>query len=433
MSTEFIAPTWLTTCFVQHSAAHEWLLATQIAERENFLQRGFPSKNEERWKYTDIGFLSRQSFILAKSQDKAIDALVSRLRLQHTQSILVVLINGKFTPQFSDLALLPSEVTLCSLASAFHEYAEQIKFRLITDSKRHPFASLNAALVSDGVFLSVPKNTRVPMPIHLLHINSATENFLACPRNVVIAASGAQVNILEEHYGLDESNYFTNMVTDLDADSNAIIDFHKIQNESPQAAHIAQIFISQQQDATVNVHTLALGGQLGRDDIAVNLQARGAACQVNGFYYLNADNQQIDNHILIEHKAPYCVSEMLYKGIADKKSRVIFNGKILVHKDAQKTQSHQYNHNLMLSPTAEVNTKPELEIYADDVKCAHGDTVGQLDEAALFYLRARGIPKNLAITMLTQSFAADVLNKITCLSIKQKMSDLLTEKFGYDH
>ena len=432
MTIAFTAPAWLTTCFGQQTIAHDWLLVTQIAERENFLQRGFPLKSEERWKYTDLSFLSRDSFMLAQTPEKAIDAVVSRLRLQNTPSILAVLLNGKYSLQFSDLSLLPEGVTLCSLANAFLDHADQIKLRLITDSKHHPFASLNAALVADGVYLAVSKNTRVTMPIHLLHINSATQNFVACPRNMVIVESGAQVNILEEHIGLDESNYFINMVTDIDADSNAIVDYHKIQNESPQAAHIAQIFVTQKQDATVNLHTLATGAHLGRDDIAVNLQARGAACQVNGFYYLNADNQQIDNHILVDHKAPYTVSEMLYKGIADKKSKVIFNGKILVHKDAQKTQSHQYNHNLTLSTAAEINTKPELEIYADDVKCAHGSTVGQLDETALFYLRSRGIAKAQAMKILTKSFAADVLSKITCGSIKQKMSDLITEKFAHD-
>ncbi|MES2217468.1 MAG: Fe-S cluster assembly protein SufD [Pseudomonadota bacterium] len=427
------APEWLTTYFGQQEAAQDWLRATQTSQRESFLQRGFPVRQEERWKYTDISFLTKKIFTVAEHNALDITATLHKLRIANVTSIFVVLLNGKFSAELSDLTLLPTSVVLTSLASAFQTHADYIEPRLPHDSKSYPFATLNSALVSDGVFLLVPDNVRVTVPIHILHINTANQNFLASPRNIVIAGVSSSVTILEEHHGLDESNYFTNLVTDIEAGDNCHVDFHKIQHESMQAAHIAQIFITARQDAVVNVHTLALGAHLGRDDVTVNLSARGAACQLNGFYYLNTDHQQIDNHILIEHSAPYCVSEMLYKGIADKKSKVIFNGKIHVHKDAQKTQSHQYNHNLLLSADAEINTKPELEIYADDVKCAHGDTVGQIDAAALFYLRARGIPQAIAMKMLTQAFAADVFAKITCQAVKQKMADLLNEKFAHDN
>jgi Fe-S cluster assembly protein SufD len=426
------APAWLTACFEQQEAAQNWLRSAQQAQRTSFLARGFPHRKEERWKYNDISFLNRDTFSIAKTEAPDIAASLDKLRLHNLDSILLVLINGKFSTEFSDLSLLPAGVTVQSLAMAFQTHANYIEPRLPHDSKRYPFASLNSALVSDGVFVQVPDNVRITQPIHILHINSAQQNFIASPRNIIIAGANSAITVLEEHHGLDASNYFVNMVTDIEAGANARVIFHKIQQESPCAAHIAQLFIMAQQDAIIEVHSLALGGHLGRDDVTVNLSGRGAACQLNGFYYLKADQQQIDNHILVEHIAPYCVSEMLYKGIADKKSKAIFNGKIHVHKAAQKTQSHQYNHNLLLSADAEVNTKPELEIYADDVKCAHGNTIGELDEDALFYLRARGISQPDAMTILTQAFAAEVFAKMTCQVIKQKMADLLTEKFAHD-
>jgi Fe-S cluster assembly protein SufD len=426
------APAWLTTCLEQQEAAQDWLRATQHSQRASFLQRGLPLRREERWKYTDISFLTKQNYTVDGQLASDITATINKLRLPDIDSVLLVLVNGKFSSEFSDLSLLPETVTVQSLATAFQTHPQYIEPRLPHDSKQYPFATLNSALVSDGVFLLVPDQIRVTAPIHILHINTAKQTFIASPRHIIIAGAHAALTILEEHQGLDDSNYFVNLVTDIEAGANARIDFHKMQNESPAAAHIAQVFVTAGQDAQVNMHNLALGSRLGRDDITVNLNARGAACQLNGFYYLTADQQQIDNHILVEHRAPYSVSEMLYKGIADKQSKVIFNGKIHVHKDAQKIQSNQYNHNLLLSTAAEVNTKPELEIYADDVKCAHGATIGQFDEAALFYLRARGISQTDAMQMLTQAFAGEVLAKITCQVIKQKMADLLNERFTHD-
>jgi Fe-S cluster assembly protein SufD len=427
-----ITPAWINTCFEQQEAAQDWLRAAQTSQRASFLQRGLPLRREERWKYTDISFLNQQTFTLAAQTAADITTTITKSRLANIDSVLLVLINGKFSTQFSDLSHLPSTVTVQSLATAFQTHAAAIEPRLPHDSKQYPFATLNSALVSDGVFILVPDQIRVTVPIHILHINTAKQNFLASPRHIIIAGNHAALTILEEHQGLDDSNYFVNLVTDIEAGDNARIDFHKIQHESPAAAHIAQLFITARHDAVINVHNLAIGGRLGRDDVTVNLNARGAACQLNGFYYLTADQQQIDNHILVEHRAPHSISELLYKGIADRKSKAIFNGKIHVHKDAQKIQSNQYNHNLLLSTDAEVNTKPELEIYADDVKCAHGATIGQFDVDALFYLRARGISQTAAMQMLTQAFAGEVLAKITCQVIKQKMTDLLNERFSHD-
>jgi Fe-S cluster assembly protein SufD len=334
----------------------------------------------------------------------------------------------------SDLQLLPEGVILCSFKQALQQHAELVKAHFTTNLNlaSHPFASLNAALVSDGVFLYLPKNTIVEAAIQIVYLNTEDNHFMTCPRNMIIAGENSEVMLLEEHVAHHAEKYFTNVVTDIHAEAGAKVQYHKIQDDSPRATHIAQLFINQSRDSMVTAHSLLVGSRMGREDVFVSLNASGAESNVNGFYCLTHDGQHIDNHIHIDHVAAHGTSNMIYKGVLDKKSRAVFNGKIYVHKDAQKTQSYQANHNLLLSADAEVDTKPEFEIYADDVKCAHGDTVGQLDQDALFYLRSRGIEHTLAMKLLTYAFAADVMNAIAHPQIKQRMIELLNEKLVND-
>jgi Fe-S cluster assembly protein SufD len=429
-----VIPSWLTACFANQYAAEDWLRDLQQELGQAFLQRGIPTRSEELWKYTDVNFLLSETF--AKSSLSNTDALADILitkRLKKPDTISVVLVNGNFMESFSDLRLLPENVVLCSFKQALQKHAELVKAHLTVnlDLARHPFANLNAALVSDGIFLHVPNNTIVSSPIQIMYIN--TENdFIACPRNMMITGEHSEVTILEEHDAFAAENYFMNIVTDIHVRASAKVHYHKIQNDSPRATHVAQIFINQSQDSVVNAHSWLVGSRLGREDIFVSLNARGAESNVNGFYCLTYDGQHLDNHIHIDHVAAHGTSNMIYKGVLDKKSRAVFNGKIHVHKDAQKTQSYQANHNLLLSADAEVDTKPEFEIYADDVKCAHGDTVGQLNLDALFYLRSRGIDNQMAMKLLTYAFAADVMNKVTQPEIKQRMIELLNEKLAND-
>jgi Fe-S cluster assembly protein SufD len=429
-----VIPSWLTACVANQYAAEDWLRDLQQELGQAFLQRGIPTRREELWKYTDVNYLLNETFV--KSSLTNTDALAEILitkRLKKPDTISVVLVNGNFIESLSDLRLLPDGVVLCSFKQALQKHAGLVKAHLTVnlDLARHPFANLNAALVSDGIFLQVPNNTVVSSPIQIMYIN--TENdFIACPRNMVIAGENAEVTILEEHDAYAAENYFMNIVTDIHAQASAKVHYHKIQNDSPRATHVAQIFINQNQDSVVNAHSLLVGSRLGREDIFVSLTARGAESNVNGFYCLTEDGQHLDNHIHIDHVAAHGTSNMIYKGVLDKKSRAVFNGKIHVHKDAQKTKSYQANHNLLLSADAEVDTKPEFEIYADDVKCAHGDTVGQLNLDALFYLRSRGIDNQMAMKLLTYAFAADVMNKVTQPEIKQRMIELLNEKLAND-
>jgi Fe-S cluster assembly protein SufD len=436
-----VIPSWLMACVANQYAAEDWLRDLQKQLGQDFLQRGIPMRREELWKYTDISFLANEAFNksssthdhfskLAKNQSEALADCVAAKRLKSTDTIWIVLVNGNFVEALSDLQLLPHGVIVCGFKQALQQHADEVKAHLTNnlDLARHPFASLNAALLSDGVFISLPKNAVVKATIQILYITTEDKHFFACPRNMIIAGENSEVTILEEHATHTAENYFMNVVTDIHAAAGAKVHYHKIQNDSPRSTHIAQLFINQSRDSVVKTHALLVGARLDREDVFVNLNANGAESSVNGFYCLTHDGQHIDNHIQIDHVAPHGTSNMIYKGVLDKKSRAVFNGKIYVHKDAQKTQSYQANHNLLLSADAEVDTKPEFEIYADDVKCAHGDTVGQLDRDALFYLRSRGIENTIAMKLLTYAFAADVMNAITQPEIKQRMTELLNEK-----
>jgi Fe-S cluster assembly protein SufD len=434
MKTVMLMPAWLTNCFSENSVTEKWLQDFQEQHMQAFLQKGIPTRRNELWKYTDVTFLLKQTY-KSPSFLHAIELRerVSALRLKNTDSIILVFVNGHFAEELSETSLLPKTVQLCSLHQALATQKAGVKEKLlqISAETRHPFASMNAALFSDGAFLQVPKNTCIKAPVHLLYLTMEADNAVISPRTIIQVGENSSATILEEYIGEFGQNYFTNTVTDIYAETNAHIDYLKIQNESFSATHIANINVQQEQDSSVQTHSLDIGSRLCREDVSINLNARGAECRINGFYCLSQDNQHVDNHIQIDHLASLGTSSMIYKGILDKKSRAVYNGKIFVHKDAQKTKSSQENHNLLLSPDSEVDTKPEFEIYADDVKCAHGDTVGQVDDETLFYLRSRGIHKKAALKLLHYAFAADVMNSIVNPQIKQRMNNLLNEKLAH--
>lgn len=411
-------------------AAYPWLQALQKQQNQAFIQRGLPTRREEAWKYTDVTFLAEKKFRAGLLPKENYAARVNERRLKGTESLLLVFINGNFVANLSDLRLLPKEVMLCNIQQALKVQPALVQKYLTfdTDAQSYPFASLNMALMTDGVFLYVPKNIVLDLPIHLLFLSANQDDFVSSPRNIIVADKSSQVTVLEEYSCLASKMYFTNAVTEIHAEDNAQIQYYKIQNEGlRQVTHIAKTSVNQRKDSQVKTVTLSTGGQVARDDLQVSLHEKGAECSVNGFYALHEDGQHRDNHIWIDHIATHGTSDMVYKGILEKKSQSVFNGMVYVHPDAQKTLAHQANHNLMLSADAIVNTKPEFEIYADDVKCAHGDTVGQLDAEALFFLRSRGIEEKAALKILAQAFAAEVLERVTNPAIAQHMQKVLDE------
>ncbi len=410
-----------------HFAGQKWLRTFREQQLNKFLQRGFPTRREEQWKYTDVTHLKKMSYVENQQTNS-----IHPIPLAMSDAIFLVFIDGYFAAQLSDITLLPKQVLLCSLQQALKSHENLIKPYLTRefDEKQYPFACLNSALLSDGMFLQVPKNISVSAPIQCVYLNTAEKNTVSCPRNIIHVEENSQITIIEEYVGETGNHYFTNAVSEIYAENNARVYYHKIQNESSEATHIANLFLHQKQDSQVKTHTLAVGANLAREDVHVDLRERGAECSLNGFYCLTRDNQHIDSHIHVDHRAAQGKSRMLYKGILDKKSHAVFNGKVFVHKNAQQNNAHQANHNLLLSSLAEINTKPELEIYADDVKCTHGATVGQLDAESLFYLRSRGIKQNEALRLLTYAFAGEVIDHITDKMIQAHVNTILNEKLS---
>lgn len=427
--------TWASKALIP-AATVSWLQAFQQAQYDAFLQRGLPTRRDEEWKYTDVSPLAGQTFVAAALPE--IGRLAEKIkqhRLKQSESVFVVLINGIFVESLSDLALLEKDIVLCSITQAIQHHGDTIKPYIIAenDHKRSVFANLNAALCAQGIYLHIPKRTVVRAPIQLLYFYTGQESaFITNPRQVIIADESSQVTLCEEHVGDGASAHFSNIKTDIYMKKNAIIDYYKIQNDAHEATHIAHTVVEQQQDSQFRYCALQKGAQLARDTLTINLNERGASSSVNGFYGLQRDGQHVDNHVEVNHIAPHGTSHMLYKGILDGQSHGVFNGKIFVHQGAQKTESYQANHNWLLSSKAAIDTKPEFEIYADDVKCAHGDTVGQMDTDALFYLRARGIDKDSAMQLLLWAFAEDVMRLVTHPAIANHMNTLLRGMMHHD-
>lgn len=394
-----------------HALCHhkKWLNDFQTHQLNQFIQNGFPSRKNEWWKYTEIqeSHIPENAGIFHELSEKEIPALdVSR--------ISVVFINGHFSEKLSQLNDLPSTVKLSTLQKTLRTNEERIKPYLVREwnDAQFPFARLNSALMTDGMFLDIPKNAVITMPIHLIFIHTQQNEFTTSPRNIILAGKHSQVTLVEHHIASHSDHYFKNAVTDIHADENAQIDYYKIQNEALTSTHIAALFIEQQKMSRVNVFSFSRGSRLAREDVCVWQKADAAETHLHGLYTLHHDQHHVDHHIHVEHSASHGVSSMRYKGILDKKSRAVFNGKVYVHPDTAHIQANQTNHNLLLSDRAEVNTKPELEIYADDVKCTHGATVGQLNDEALFYLLSRGIEKKEARNLLIRAFMEEVYSKI---------------------
>ncbi len=404
--------TALETFFARHKPT--WFGDFHVQQFNQFLKHGLPTRKEELWKYTEI-----------KVHDIPTHSGVAKtgLQIEHNKpfAVTLVFVNGHFSETLSTTTALPKEVTLCSLSQAMVSQPDRIKSILLQEFsvKKFPFAKLNSALMTDGFFLDIPKHCVITTPIHIQFINTEQNEFMSHPRNVILASPHSQVTLIEDHLSENATRYFTNVVTHIHSAENAHVNYYKMQEDDLTALHIANIFIEQLQDSCVNTFSLAKGARLAREDISVWQRAKGAETHLHGLYLLHADNQHMDNHLHVDHLSEHGTSSMLYKGILDKKSRAVFNGKVYVHSKTKQIHAHQANHNLLLSPDAEVNTKPELEIYAEDVKCTHGATIGQLDDAALFYLLSRGIAKNEAHQLLLYAFADEIYSKITDASLKE--------------
>ncbi len=410
------------------SSAPTWLTDFRRKQWDAFLKNGLPTRKDERWKYTDLSFLTNKNFSTAARVDPyLLRDVINQHRLQRGESILLVCVNGYFMETLSDIAKLPRQVIACSMGKALQHHADIVRANWPDhiDAQKYPFASLNAAMFEDGLFLSLPDDCEINMPVHLLSLVFGDEEFIAQPLHMIVLGQNSKLTLAEECFSHAVQAYMMNSVMMMTVGNHAKLDVCKIQQEGRNAVHMANIFITQKRHSQVSFTNFSSGSLFARDDLVVKLLEPGADCHTSGFYRLRSDGQYVDYHIDIDHAAPHSNSEMLYKGILDKKSRAVFNGRLFVEKDAQKILAYQANHNLLLSSEAEVYSKPELEIYADDVKCKHGATTGQIDQEALFYMRSRGIDKEEAMDILLRGFAEEVMQRVTHPGIKMRIQETM--------
>jgi Fe-S cluster assembly protein SufD len=413
-----------------------WLSDHRRNAMDHFLETGFPKNYQEDWKYTNLSTLEKRSFIPALSSQQNLDELIKRYAIPET--ILLVFNNGHFVTTIIDHAV-PDEVLIISLTDAIKNHPEKVKSLLtLSDSSHNHHNSLNAlntALMQDGAFIFIPPNTTLKQPIQILHLHTQTHEtkdnttnpFIVNIRNLITVSKSSEVTLIENFASSDNSVYFNNAVTELMVEMNTRVEHVKIQQESINSYHIGTLQIHQSFESQVISHSFSLGTTLYRQDIHSELAAEKAQCHLNGFYF--GDNKQhIDYHTTINHAKPYTISKECFKGLLNDKSRAVFNGKIIVQKDAQHIDSDQANHTLLLSKEAEIDTKPQLEIYADQVKCTHGATVGQLNEEALFFFRSRGLSVDIAQSLLMQGFANELLDKINNPSIRSHIHNLFLTK-----
>ncbi|MGE3801199.1 MAG: Fe-S cluster assembly protein SufD [Candidatus Kapaibacterium sp.] len=409
-------------------AVEETLGAKRSASIEHFKATGFPTTKHEEWKYTNMLPIIRNEFRPYLTLDqREVDEAFIRASGYQGDAFRLVFMNGHFLPEQSSLEGVPEGVVVTNLAAAIREKTDLVLEHIVGygDSFEHSFATLNTAYLRDGAFVYIPKNVKLEKPVHILYLTTSTDqSVVTYPRTLLIAERGAEGSVIEEFTGKSGEVYLTNAVTEAIIGENAHLSHIKIQHESRDAFHIGASHAKLGRNANYFNNTLSFGGKIVRNDPWAVLEGEGGHAAVDGLYLVGED-QLIDNHTSIDHTVPNCTSHELYKGILRDNGHGVFNGKIFVQKDAQKTDSVQSNVNLLLSDEAEIDTKPQLEIYADDVKCTHGATIGRLDDTSIFYLRARGIGKDQAEQMLTYAFAAEVIEHIGDENIREYAIELL--------
>jgi len=422
----------------ENSSSNDWLCRLRENAMERFAELGFPSTKDEEWKYTNIAPLTRESFSVAAAYEEKPSVRATDLEdftYKETSTTQLVFVNGSLRKDLSSLDGIGQDVVAVDLRDALvNPVHEQIIRRYLAhgaDFVANGFAALNTAFLSGGAFVHIPKSVAPEKPIHLLFLTDGREArpVVTFPRVLLVAEANSSATVIESYGALANERYFTNSVVEIFLQDGARLQHHKVQRESLRAFHVANTVAELGPSSSYDATTITFGAELSRHDLGVTMDHEGAECWLDGLYLIGA-GQHADTHSVIDHRKPNCSSHQLYKGILDGKSRAVFNGKIFVRPGAQKTDAMQTNKNLLLSREARVDTKPQLEIFADDVKCAHGAAVGQLDEEEIFYLRTRGIGPDLARNVLTYGFAEEVVQKIKLDSIREQIEKTVLNRLG---
>lgn len=410
----------------------EAIQKTRSAALKTFEKKGFPSKKEESWKYTSLAALINQDYALTPKSESTIELRdVKKYFLYDTDTYKIIFIDGVYSPFLSNTTHDGMDICLMSAALTKPKYSNLIQtyFNKIAPSGES-LTELNTSFAKEGAYIYIPKSVVPERPIEIIHFASGNESALWLqPRNLIVLDQNAQVQIIERHQSLKEHPVVTNSVTEIYAHQDAFVDYYKIQNDLQTSSLIDNTYIVQEQNSHVSVHTFSLGGKLIRNNLNYYHRGEHIMSTLKGVTILEGQ-QHVDHSTLVHHAQPNCESHQDYKGIFSERSEGVFNGKILVDKIAQKTNAFQQNNNILLDNKATINTKPQLEIFADDVKCSHGCTVGQLNEEALFYLRSRGIPKKEAKALLTYAFSNNVLSSVQLPSLKRRINQLIAGKLG---
>lgn len=399
----------------------------------HFEALGFPTKRHEEWKYTNLKPILKADYKLFPRQEDAIEFRdVKKYFLNDIDSYKVVFINGIYSSWLSETTHQGFDV--CTFGNALQKYPDAIDqyFGKIARTETAAMAALNTAFAREGAFIRVPANTAVDKPIQVIFFNTSDDReIMVQPRNLVVLETGASAEIIERHQSLVDVPVLTNAVTEIHVGDNADLRYYKLQNDARTASLIDNTIVEQGRDSRARFSTFSFGGRLTRNNLHISLNGENSTTYLNGVTLIE-DGQHVDHHTLVDHKVPNCESNELYKGIFDGNAKGVFNGKIVVHPGAQKTNAFQQNNNILLTDKASVDTKPQLEIYADDVKCSHGCTIGQLNDEALFYLRSRGIARKEALALLMYAFASGALSEVNIRELKQKVNLLIARKLGVD-
>ena len=412
------------------------LLRAREESFDLFTKTGFPNPKDEDWRYTNLSFLNKHNFrlLFEPSERRISHREVDNFLFDRIRENVIVFVNGFFSKTLSRIVSNGGRIQIGSLAEAIRSNDEDLlrHFNMDLSKPKDPFTALNTAFTQDGAFIKINDGAVLEEPIHLLYINE-TKSYpvMTMPRNIIIAGKNSQAKIVQTVQTIGNDPSFTNIFTKVVGMPSCNIDFSKVQNDNGKAYYVGTTQVNLSKDSVFHNATFTFNGDFVRNNINIVMSDEGADTNLHGFYFLK-DRDFVDNHTLIDHAKPHCTSNELYKGIMDNKSHAVFNGKILVRKDAQKTLSYQTNKNILMTDDAKVNTKPELVIYADDVKCSHGATSGNLNTESLFYLKTRGIDEDVAKALLLNAFAGDVVDKINIGQLRDHAKSKIAERLKMD-
>jgi Fe-S cluster assembly protein SufD len=398
---------------------------------KDFEASGFPTKKQEAWKYTSLNKVLKHDYtIFPKKEDTIEYRDVEKYFIDEIDTYKIVFIDGIYSSHLSSTTHEKIDACLMSSAMNNSKYKPVIDNYFNKVAPQESLTSLNTAFSHEGAYINIPKNTMADKPIQIINFSTGNESALMVqPRNLVVVGENSHVQIIERHQSLTDHPVLTNSVTEIFADKRAILDYYKIQNDNHQASLIDNTFIEQQRESVCSVHTFSFGGNLTRNNLNFYQKGERIDSTMKGVTVIEG-KQHVDHNTLVHHAEPNCESHQDYKGVYGESSTGVFNGKIVVEKEAQKTNAFQSNNNILLDDKATINSKPQLEIFADDVKCSHGCTIGQLDDDAMFYLQSRGVPAKEARALLMYAFANNVLESVKIPELKKRINNIIAEKLG---